>query len=202
MEGTRHERVALVIVAYIIGFVTAFIAFGVNSMHEEQLSANLRSSSTQVAHAEQQRPQGSSPRISKILIGENGLFAESNGYERLLSVDIATLPATAISGFGEDGYFYKVIDALVSEDGQYAYYCEQQKKGDTTCRSFVYSLADDTLHFVKVNGKRYESPIDNHRAAWGKDSVLTLDEAVSSSSSEPWLLSAAVTASSSAENSN
>ena len=34
MEGTRNERVIMVMAAYVIGFTTAFIAFGLNQMEE------------------------------------------------------------------------------------------------------------------------------------------------------------------------
>ena len=35
MEGTRNERVAILLTAYFIGFVTAYIAFGVTQLEDK-----------------------------------------------------------------------------------------------------------------------------------------------------------------------
>lgn len=40
MEGTRNERSVLIIISYIIGFVTAFIFYGTSESQEELLSGS------------------------------------------------------------------------------------------------------------------------------------------------------------------
>ena len=36
LEGHRHEKVVLIITSYVIGFTTAFIAFGINQLLETE----------------------------------------------------------------------------------------------------------------------------------------------------------------------
>lgn len=181
MEGTRHEKAFLVITAYVIGFTTAFIAFAIPSMQStdtvETITAAPRAVSSSTA----------APSLS-VGKGEEGLYAITPTYQRLLSVDRATLSANLIDSAPTSGYYYQIIDAEASRNGQFVYYCEQIDESDDTCDPYVYELATDSLHLVTADGAEVKPEIASHAAAWTDTSELMIDDRISSDPAKPWIL--------------
>lgn len=182
MEGSRNEKIVIVLSAYVIGFTTAFIAFGINnsytpSVPEEDFSRSyVQPLSVKVA------PQV----ISSIEENDEGFFAVIGGYKRMLSAKRSTLGANVIASNATSGFYTAIIANTLSKDAQFVYFCEQQKTDAKDCAAYVYSLADDSLHRVKVNGKSYDPIIEGHTALWNDDTTLVLNGITSTEAIKPW----------------
>ena len=106
MEGTRHEKIIIAIAAYVIGFSTAFIAFGVNQVNKTAPSdfsnayISPVSAQTPVHHME-----------TTVSLAEEGLFAISQERKRILSANRNYLEANVVEALGETGLHYAIIDA-------------------------------------------------------------------------------------------
>jgi hypothetical protein len=181
MEGTRHEKAFLVITAYVIGFTTAFIAFAIPNMQSYDAVDALTFAPTVKSVSV------STPTLS-VGKGEEGLYAITPTYQRLLSVDRSTLGANLIDSAPSSGYYYAIIDAEASRNGQFVYYCEQIDESDTTCDPYVYELATDSLHPVTVDGAQVKPVIADHTAAWTDTSELMIDDHISADPAQPWVL--------------
>lgn len=187
MEGTRHEKVALVAIAYLIGFITAFIAFGVNKIHTGSETLVIRHDTS---NAEIQTEAHNA--ITSVGLDEEGLFAVTSQRERLLSADRDILNASVISSTGEPGFYYSIIDAEASRNGQFAYFCEQLLEEAAECDPYVYELATDMLHPVRMDGELFKPNSNEHTSLWTEDSLLMLNGAVSSDPAQPWNLTSTV----------
>ncbi len=111
MEGSRNEKIVIVLSAYVIGFTTAFIAFGINnsytpSVPEEDFSRSyVQPLSVKVA------PQV----ISSIEENDEGFFAVIGGYKRMLSAKRSTLGANVIASNATSGFYTAVIANTLSK---------------------------------------------------------------------------------------
>jgi len=191
MEGTRHEKIVLVLVAYVIGFITAFIAFGLKGdsvpvlVRSENLSSQLNVNSEEYTTAD--------AAITDVGFGSDGLFVMTNDSERILSADKNALSASVISTTDNiPGFYFSIIDAEASRDGKFAYFCEQRVADAEECYPYVYSIDDDSVHAVKVDGSLYLSPIASHESSWSERGVLTLNQMMSVDAATPWILTTIV----------
>lgn len=184
MEGTRHERIALVIAAYVIGFVTAFIAFGLSSNTAQEVSTPTFTVSAAPNKAETKPKTG-------VAVGEDGLFVIVDNGERMISASRSTLGANLVGSGPIPGFYAHIIDAEASRNGRFVYFCEQLLEESTTCDPYIYSLDADALFPIKRDGVLYKSPIEGHRSAWSEESTLTLNGAAAVDPSKPWMLETA-----------
>jgi hypothetical protein len=183
MEGTRHEKVGLIIASYVIGFVTAFIAFGQAKMTAPEPIVVIQREverTTSVAEASQPTTVG---------FNEDGLYAITPQGERIISANRNVLSASAVESL--PGYFYNIIDAEPSRDGSFVYFCEQLTEESESCDSYVYSVAADTLYRVTVDGEAYSPAIAGHNSMWGTQNELSINGALTMDLSHPWLLESA-----------
>jgi hypothetical protein len=184
MEGTRHEKALIIISAYVIGFITAFIAFGINktaSENEELVSFNLEN-----AQAEQTLPEHNAISVN---VGADGLYLVTGERERLLSANRNALSANVQLSAAEPGFFYQIVDAEASRDGKYVYYCEQLTEEAANCDPYVYVIADDSLHRVKSDGQLLYPISASHESMWAGDSTLMVNGFVALDADKPWELS-------------
>lgn len=190
MEGTRHERIALVIVAYIIGFTTAYIAFGVHKLNEDTtFVAEAAPSSPVVTHVQQhQTAVQQGPKISDMNVDASGFFVTINGYKRLLAANVDSISPAEAEVIGKEGSFYKIVGASLSGDGQFAYFCNQAKQTDTNCMPYVYDVDTDMLHAVTVDAQPYTSIVASTTSTWSPAGTLSLDGFKSATATEPWRL--------------
>lgn len=192
MEGTQHEKIGIVIAAYIIGFSTAFIAFGINNLKEEALplvSSYQQSTWNNDVYAEYEEV---TEGIIGVSVAQDGLFAVTAANERILSANQAVLSASVIDSSDLSGYYYEIIDAEASPNGMFVYFCEQLTAESETCDPYIYSLEDDSVHTVKVGEEKYKSVITEHASAWSTSSTLSLNEFSSKDAQKPWLLEPAI----------
>jgi len=187
----KHERITLVVLAYVIGFSTAYIAFNfVNPGHEHK-------SVGQYAHLHDSQGRHINPNTKlnnrtveqqkkQVSIEKNidGFFALIEGRSRILS-------AQAISATDAvEGFHFEVHNSAVSPNGNFIHYCAQLKESDTTCKHYIYEIASDVVYRVKIpNGNHLESNIRESMVTWTVDDLLVAGDYTSISGIAPWNLS-------------
>ena len=188
LEGTRHEKIALVITSYVIGFVTAFIGFGLNQMY---LSEQLQNIPTQEISFNQTAQKQNSETIISANLATDGLSAITSERKIYLSANKNALSSAVIGSSNVPGFHYKIIGAEVSRNGKFVYFCEQLNSDSVMCDPYVYSLSDGMLHTVKLDGVKFQPIIANHDSSWTIDNFLRIQGSQSVSAESPWLLQTA-----------
>ena len=185
MENTRHERALVVAASYIIGFTSAFIAFGVSNIPQTpELLVNSVSSQAQVVTASAKKSEATSLRFE-----DAGLVVVTEDLERLLSARrSSSLMANVISSGAQSGFAVSIVEAEISRDGQFVYYCEQQSTDSDSCVAYVYSVVDDIIHPVQVDGSHYNPKSEGHMSTWTPAGYLNLEAYRSVSANTPWVL--------------
>lgn len=168
IKTKHHEPALLVVLAYVIGFTTAFIAFKLADDRAWLSAVDLSSQ-------EEQR-SGERPAL---MLKEGGLFIDINGQERVLS-------AKLLDGDFIDGFHSDIASARVSPDGKFVHYCVVTDDPDR-CINFVYSLARDMSYRVKNGDERFISKVeDTNTFGWDSFGRLVLGDYQSASIDEPW----------------
>lgn len=190
MNAIRHEQAVLVVMAYVVGFVTAFIAFGVNKSDEakqivytpttNEVQANQVIEATE---EESMAPVNNSANNASVAgaFYQDGMFTAVNNSEQVvLSVDSALMPDLATDPqFASQGLHQSPPEYVVSPNGAFIYFCEEYTTPGT-CRSFVYDLAQDLIIPVTFAGERTEISLsDAATASWSNNTLLIADFATS-----------------------
>lgn len=184
MEGNRHEKVAIALLAYVIGFTTAFIAFGLSKMPTQIAVVPQKEQIVQLEKKDQ--PYA----VADLTMGmdDEGLFVVTDGAKRYLSINKSSLSANAIASTPVAGIYESIVDAKVSPDGKFAYYCEQLDASLETCDPYIYSFSDDVLYPVTVDGGKYVPTVADHIMTWFGESTVVFDGLSSVDPLMPWKL--------------
>jgi hypothetical protein len=165
MEGSRHEKVAIVITSYLIGFATAFILFtstgNISSVdtYVPSIDANtasvinatpapmVQAVETSVENSIEVRDDVSLVTYSNGLLevrrADGDRLLSFNPETSLINVDLATLP---------QGYHYGDVSYAVDEAGEYVFFCEKLTVDAETCSGYVYDLKADQIYPVSKDG--------------------------------------------------
>lgn len=191
MIGTRHEKAVIVLTSYVIGFTTAFIAFGLTNMHYKgDMYKNYGDGNMQHKNVDYKKEH---KNISAIGTDEDGLFVTVGGYNRIISGKKASLEASVIKSMTGPGYAYEHHKAVVSNDGWFAFYCEQAKEEVKECLPFVYSLFDDTVHTVTLDGTQRTLDTETFTVAWSDENYLLINDFISKNTEKPWYFESVAT---------
>lgn len=187
MENTRHERAIIMVATYTIGFVSAYIAFGVgldqNSLAVDTTALSPSSLDQAIKHA------GIHEAAATIVADKEGLSLSTRDGDKLLSVSKQILKEEGMDvSKPTPGIFEVIIDAELSRDSRFAYFCEQLQEGDQTCNPYVYSVEQDVLFPLKLNGDAFRPDIVTYKATWTEDGLLNVNGHISVSSETPWVL--------------
>lgn len=174
MEGSRHEKIIITIAAYVIGFVTAYIAFGINVTEP---------TNTVIVHKEKTVTE---KLDSSILLNKSGLFYTKNGNMQILTANAASLGSALVDLEPTSGFHYEVIEALLSPNDQYVYFCEQLLSSVPECNPFIYDTEKNVIHTVYLPDGSRSVDLDGYAASWLEDGKLQVGDFVSSSSDQPW----------------
>ena len=175
----KHEQALIVVLAYLIGFSTAFIAFGLDNVKSYKPKPDSKPYTTQLPVKSAAEERGEA-RIG-IAIREEGLYALLSDRDRIISAQSASLIAT------ESGYHHQVIKTEVSPNNQYIYYCVQLVATSSDCANFVFDVDEDVVYKVsRADGEQIMTPATLLVAAWTSDNLLTINNFVSASKAEPW----------------
>lgn len=180
----KHERITLVILAYVIGFSTAFIAF--NFVNQGYLAQhdNYSSNYQYISDQKQIKTIDEEPSVDLVVEKKSdGLYALFGNNSRILS-------AQAISATSAvDGYHFEVFNPSVSPSGLYINYCAQLLATDSDCKHYLYNVETDTTYKVTMpNGEQLVSDIVEIFAEWLPGDILTTTDYISANGSAPWEL--------------
>lgn len=167
MEGTRNERVAILVLSYVIGFVTAYVAFGITQLQDSFVYVPVENSASVIAAVNQ---KNNAPGL--VAETKDGLVFIKNDRARILSAQ-----AAAEDGVLSEGYHTRIADYSLSPDGKHVYFCEVPANDIDACRPYVYSVADDTVYPFKVEGQRVAFSTHEHAVSWDAGGSLVFDNA-------------------------
>lgn len=214
MEGTKHEKAILVLLAYIIGFTSAFIAFGIaksisvdadDTVAYEIVSDSMGDTDDMMVPETDVQPTAEAPLPSApeegaadssvLLTGkgtevyyENGkLYASTNGDMHLLSVAKNKLTSAVAEAFSSQGSHIAIPKFSVSTDGSFVYFCEQQQETDS-CVNFVYDVTGDVIQYVSAEGKKVVTSAAIAETANWTPAGLTFGTYRSQSTEKPWIV--------------
>jgi len=127
---------------------------------------------------------------SEVLYKDGRLMANVNGASVLLSAQLNTVDEETAKLFAKQGVHESIPNYQVSNDGNFIYYCEQHTSEDT-CINFIYSVNDQVIQYVTVDGVKLVSTAAEAKSATWNGSALTVGTATSISAETPWKLTKA-----------
>lgn len=172
----KHENVIIVVLTYIIGFNTAFIAFG--------LEVNLYSAKDSLSAANNyQQASLANVASTKVVEREDGLYVVTDKGERILSAEVDESRA------GQEGFHNTIVTAQVSPNGELIHYCAQAKAEDNFCFNYVYELKSDSIYRVQTGtGEHVASLTRASGDSWSGSRSLMIEGMVSVNDETPWRL--------------
>ena len=189
LEGSRHEKVIIAVAAYIIGFVTALIAFGLHDEGPEFVAIieaeRQGSQMAAVAGVVAERQPSVMDEHVAVEQDSDGLHVYHHGQKRTISGKrtVLQLDDEPAVGFHAD-----VHGAAVSPNDEYVYYCEQLSDDAEVCEPLVYSLTEDMIYRVRTNGDVLSLNVAAHDVAWTPGGRLQSSSAVSTNVDQPWFM--------------
>lgn len=174
MKESPYENAFIVLLSYIIGFSTAFIAFGVGG---DPLNDDIKL--YQDTYVKPVKEIAAVAAVEK----ETGLFVSVNGRERLVTANQASLLEGTYPEL-TNGFYNELFNVTVSPSGQFVYYCEQLAAESETCDPIIYDTKKDVLHRVQVGEESIA--IENHKADWLPSGKLQVNDFISTTETEPW----------------
>jgi len=183
MEGTRHERLIVMIASYAIGFATAFIAYGVTPYYDDSLIAVLPVNEFATHLSTAEVPSEVVEEKARLSTTLTGLFLDLGDSSRLLSANALSAAVAPSAGFHET-----IIDASLSGDGAYAYFCEQHTAVNGVCHPFVYNAATDSVFALTLEGTKITLDTQGNKAVWLSDGRLQIQGLTSIDAKRPWLM--------------
>lgn len=180
-EGTRNERVVILIASYLIGFITAYIAFGVVQLEDSVKFVYVPVTNT--ASVIESQPTAVTATETSIQITQEGLVVTEDGVETLLS-------ARAQSDLSEpvEGLYTELAHFSLAPAKDFVYFCEIPVASAVSCKPFVYSIADKIVYPVTLNGDRVAFDSEKAIVEWTADGQLLIDEHFSPTATRPWEL--------------
>lgn len=155
----NHESALLVVLAYIIGFTTAFIMFVLASDGKSKdINRVVESGSDLVL--------GDNAKVVELMQTSEGLFVKVDGKERIINARTDDTEA-------EPGFHIDLVAASVSPDGKYVHYCAEMALAADSCQNFVYSMLEDATYVVKSDDVPVKSPsAEAANSFWSDASML------------------------------
>ena len=169
MENSRNERIYLVIASYIIGFVTAFIAFGLTqdsaSITKVVTDKPAKSVTSQVVATAEAAP-------IQLSATERGLEFIHNGDRLILTANAQNFDSDSTAD--APGFHQSLIKFELSPDGTMVYFCDVPVSSDALCRPYVFVIAETTVYPVTVDGERLLLDASEHSIQWGEAGLVSV----------------------------
>lgn len=165
----QHSPAILMALSYLIGFMTAYIAFALNNneYHSEKSKASAvfnEAVAYEAIHA---------------VITNDGLFMTGDGKQRVIS-------ARAEESDLSVGYHRDIVISTVSPNESFIHYCAVMEQEDA-CAHFVYSVLEDRVYPVMLGNSHLETSEEVAWATtWTANDRLEIGSVKSIDSSSPW----------------
>ena len=194
MQGTRHEKAAIVATSYIIGFITAFILY--NNVQNTAVD-NISYSSVPNRAAVVASVEPAKEEIVDEVKAEtvNGVTYKDGLLEMTLSDGIHLLSfSPEVSDIDADisemkqGFHFGDINYRVSESGAQVFFCEQHDIKDDSCLGFVYDSNSDKIYQVTKDGAPVTISLKSASEAIWTAVGLKIGSHFSESTEKPWVL--------------
>ena len=170
----NHQQALLVVLSYIIGFITAFIMFGLGDDVKDPGDHGKRI------------PRDTSLSYPSVLpnlhVNEEGLILGYGEEARVIS-------AVTDESVAEPGFHVAIVNASLSPDNKYVHYCAQMDTASETCHHFIYSIKDHKNYLVK-NEDGTPFVTDNEEAdslRWTGFAEVSIDDRFTNAESNWWL---------------
>jgi len=202
LEGTRHEKAVLIVIAFIIGFTCGLIAFGLQPKNKDIATYEAPILSPAVLQATPlgvnnytpptENPpeyiEAIEPTNNEAVSYEEGKLYARVGDERfLLSLRTDIMAGSNVEGFATQG-LHEALPAYSSSDsGAYVFFCEQQTP-TATCTSFVFDTTTNTIHFINYNADKVIVPNTEASAATWEGDSLNIGGYRSADQTKPWVM--------------
>jgi hypothetical protein len=191
MEGSRHEKAALVITAYAIGIITAYIYSLEAPVTQISLSVPAVSTLSQPASLAQaslnKAPVIEETKTNKLVSYEAGVLrvnlAEGS---KILSFNPTVSGIEATEDFLVQGVHYGELTVSTPETEEYVFFCEKKTVDATLCSPFVFDVLTDTIYPVRQNGTLVDI-LATAVPTW-EGTVLKIGRESSTDQTKPWLL--------------
>lgn len=188
-EGSRHEKAALTVTSYVIGFTAAYILFGNFSTTTPSVLVptvqNQAASVIQTETAVEEVPVETTSAF-EVDYRKGRLVVDVNGEETLLSVE-PTLTDTEIDTDAmTQGYHYGAINYTTDSENSFVFFCENH--GDEYCNGFVYDINADRIYPVTKSGKAVQISQKSAEEAIFTAVGLKIGSNYSANKSAPWIL--------------
>lgn len=203
MHSTRHEKAALVGLAYGIGMLTAFIWFGSGSVPATVSTPSLgtaltasvadavpdTASSESVIETSVASPSTSTPPPTSATRYENGILSVGIlGTERVLSFNPEVSGLGATDDFLVQGVHIGSLIYAASPSEEFVFFCEQKAVEDQACTPFVYDTLTDTIYQVRKDGELVGILTSAAAKVSWTDRGLLIGKEYSKDPLQPWLI--------------
>lgn len=189
MIGTRHEQAMLVVLAYVVGFVTAYIAFGMSN-YETARVVYIESAvpAEPPVSVVQEALQGQAASAVLAQYADGMLTAKVGEESFVLSVDAAMMgDRVDMSDFTEQGLHDSTPQYTVSPDGRFIFFCEAYQS-EGTCRPFMYSVEENVIRHVTFDGQQAEILNEIATTATWNFNLLQIGDYASTGADTSWTL--------------
>ena len=209
IEGTKHEKAVLVLLAYTIGLTSGFIAFGIAQPNSQIIEDVTLVNNISVSHAEVQQNEQTEMTLSntdesseaaiegttqtptgkgtEVYYENDRLYVSVDGETNLLSAARSSLSSAVAAAFSTQGTHVTIPKFLTSPGGAFVYFCEQQQEVDS-CVSFVYDVSNNVIQYVSDNGKKVTVPATVAKSAAWNENTLSFGSYRSQSVEKPWVV--------------
>ena len=201
LEGTKHEKAVLVVLAYIIGLTSGFIGFGVNNYYQDNLksdkletkqqapqSAPVLGTSDQAGYVPPTEHPPEEEGFSESVVYIDGqLTALTDEGHMVLSVHIDKLGEVIPEPLEIQGHHTQPPIYLASPEGKYVYFCEQHL-GEDSCTNLLFDAEAVSIQYLQVEDKKFVTPVSQAATAYWAVDGLHIGEFISESISSPWRL--------------
>lgn len=199
LEGTKNEKIVLVILAYVIGLTTGFIGFGISNIvyleYNDQADYEVIDDLETAGHnlvgyipPTSNPPTDVNGSESEIAYKDGYLTIVSDDESLVLSVHTDKLGETIPDLLAEQGHHTVKPIYQLSPDGQYVYFCELHL-GATDCTNLIFDKKTVTIQYLQSNQQKlFTSNALATKAFWADDG-LHIGDYTSISPTTPWKLS-------------
>jgi len=197
MEGTKHEKVVLVILAYLIGFTSALIAYGIKPIPDyfpPETELELNNVLENTDFVDKQDIQSSTTVATNqstdefVTYHDGRLGVHSDNGDFLLSINKDLVDKELLVEFKDYGVHYSKFAPfhIVSADKQFIYFCEQHGDEDN-CSNFIFDVKSSVIQFVNNEKQKIvTSRSVAEKAYWQEDGTLVVGDFTSVSPDTPW----------------
>jgi hypothetical protein len=199
MEGTKHEKITLVVLGYIIGAATVFVAMYIPLQHAKMKKTMMWAPAPAAMPAPAIETPPITPDVSAepatdtvsatdamVTYADNALRYINNDNELVLSIHESEIINR--QGFEKQGFHTSAPVYSLSPDEKFVFFCEQHTTDVNECNAFVYDITNNTIQFVQSEKVPVTLETDAARAVtWNADGLVIADM-TSVSQETPWVV--------------